>query len=201
MHGTPFWDQRYGATGEYVFGTEPNDFLRAMAPRLAQGRVLCLAEGEGRNAIHLARLGHEVVAVDQSAVGLEKARRLAARYGVGVKTVVADLAEFDPGQGEWSAVVWIFLHLPAPLRKVVLRRAVQGLNVGGALVFEAYTPRQLVFGTGGPKEAGLLVELEDLRGELDGLDLVVAREVEREVVEGSGHTGRAAVVQVFGVKR
>jgi SAM-dependent methyltransferase len=66
-----FWDDRYrGET--YAYGTEPNDFLRASAMRIPPGRVLCLAEGEGRNAVFLAALGYEVTAVDLSSEGLRK---------------------------------------------------------------------------------------------------------------------------------
>jgi hypothetical protein len=38
------------------------------------GKILCLAEGEGRNAVFLAQQGYQVTAVDQSSVGLEKTR-------------------------------------------------------------------------------------------------------------------------------
>ena len=84
------WDQRY-AVGEYVYGTRPNDFLTSVVDRLPMGRVLCLAEGEGRNAVFLAEQGFEVTAVDSSAVGLAKARKLAGQRGVHIETVVADL--------------------------------------------------------------------------------------------------------------
>ncbi len=86
-----FWDDRYKVE-DYVYGREPNDFLRAEAHRIAPGRVLCLAEGEGRNAVFLAGLGHQVTAVDQSIEGLRKADRLAREHGVEITTVQADLA-------------------------------------------------------------------------------------------------------------
>jgi hypothetical protein len=82
----------------------------------------------------------------------------------------------------------------------VHRAAVEGLRPGGALILEAYTPRQLEFGTGGPPVAELLMSLPALRKELEGLDLAVARETEREVVEGKYHRGKAAVVQVLGFR-
>jgi hypothetical protein len=63
---------------------------------------------------------------------------------------------------------------------------------------EAYTPVQLTFGTGGPKSPELLMTLSALRDELSGLDFLVARELERDVSEGSGHTGHGAVVQILG---
>jgi hypothetical protein len=96
------WDQRYSAEG-YVYGTEPNGFLVAKADLLPAGAILCLGEGEGRNAVWLATQGYEVTAVDASGVGLHKARGLAAERGVRITTVHADLAAFrssrEPGTG------------------------------------------------------------------------------------------------------
>jgi 2-polyprenyl-3-methyl-5-hydroxy-6-metoxy-1,4-benzoquinol methylase len=194
------WDQRYSEP-DYAFGTEPNDFLRAMADRLPRGRLLSLGEGEGRNAVWLAGQGFSVTAVDSSAVGLDKARHLAAERGVQIATCHADLAEFQIEPDAWDAVVSIFCHLPPALRRQVHRRVVQGLREGGMLLLEAYTPRQLAFGTGGPPVAELTMDLAGLRNELAGLELFHAEELEREVREGRYHTGHAAVVQVAGVRR
>lgn len=190
------WNSRYLAEG-YFYGTEPNAFVKEVALQIPAGAVLCLAEGEGRNAVYLAGLGHEVTAVDQSDVGLAKAERLAQGNGVRLRTVVADLENFVIEPGGWSGIVSIFGHLPPVLRAKVYRAAVAGLKPGGIFVLEAYTPAQLAFGTGGPKDVALLPTLADLRRELVGLDFLIGRELEREVVEGQGHTGRAAVVQVL----
>jgi len=194
------WDERYAAPG-YFYGTEPNDFLRSIADRIPRGRVLMLADGEGRNGVFLAGLGHEVTSVDRSPVGLAKARALAEERGVSLTTVEADLATHRIEPGAWAAIVLIFCHLPPALRRQVHRQAVEGLAPGGVLVLEAYTPAQLGRGTGGPQNPELLMTLVELRDELTGLDLEVAREVERDVMEGSGHQGRSAVVQILGVKR
>jgi SAM-dependent methyltransferase len=168
-----------------------------MAARIPAGPVLCLAEGEGRNAVHLASLGHAVTAVDQSAAGLAKAQRLAAARGVEIRTVVADLAMYPIVPGAWAGIVATFAHLPPALRRAVHAAVVQGLAPGGVFILEAYTPAQLAFDTGGPKAPELLMPLAALREELAGLEFLVAREIEREVVEGCGHTGRGAVVQVL----
>ena len=74
MIASAMWDERYNTT-EYVYGTDPNAFLANVVAEMPKGRTLCIAEGEGRNAVFLAEHGHDVVAVDSSAVGLEKARR------------------------------------------------------------------------------------------------------------------------------
>jgi SAM-dependent methyltransferase len=194
-----FWDERF-AGDAFVYGTAPNEFVAAMAARIPTGPVLCLAEGEGRNAVHLATLGHNVTAVDQSATGLAKARRQAAARGVAITTVVADLAGFSIEPGAWSGVVTTFGHLPPELRRAVFAAAVRGLRPGGVFLLEAYTPAQLAYDTGGPKDATLLMTAAALREELAGLRFDVLHEIERHVVEGPGHTGRAAVVQVCGVR-
>jgi len=193
------WDERFSEAG-YFYGTEPNDFLRSVADRLPGGRILCLAEGEGRNAVFLAGRGAQVTAVDASAPGLAKIRALATERGVAVETVQADLASWPIAPGTWDAVVAIFCHLPPEIRGEVHRRAVTGLRPGGAFVLEAYTPGQLRYETGGPRVEELLMRLEDVRGELAPLEFEIAHEIERDIHEGRGHTGRSAVVQVFGRK-
>jgi SAM-dependent methyltransferase len=194
------WNDRY-ATPEYTYGTEPNDFLAAMVDRIPQGRVLSLGEGEGRNAVFLARRGYDVLGVDASAVGLAKARDLAAAAGVTIGTQVADLARYEIAPARWEGIVSIFCHLPPAVRERVHRQVVRGLKPGGVYVYEAYTPKQLEHGTGGPPDRELLVTLAEAERELAGLDLVIAEETEREVLEGKRHIGYGAVVQVLAVQR
>jgi SAM-dependent methyltransferase len=191
-----FWNDRYAVAGHF-YGEVPNAFVAEVAPQIPAGPVLCLAEGEGRNAVHLATLGHRVTAVDQSAVGLAKARRLAGARGVKIETVPADLANYSIAAGAWAGIIATFAHLPPALRRRVHRDVVMGLQPGGMFVLEAYTPAQLAFGTGGPKTPELFMTLAALREELSGLDFLIARELEREVIEGAGHTGRGTVVQVL----
>jgi SAM-dependent methyltransferase len=192
-----FWNDRYAVAG-HVYGEAPNAFVAETASHIPAGPVLCLAEGEGRNAVHLATLGHRVTAVDQSEVGLAKARRLAQTRGVAIETVVADLAHYSIAPGAWAGIVMIFAHLPPELRRRIHREVVAGLQPAGVFILEAYTPAQLAFDTGGPKAPELLMTLSGLRVELSGLEMLIARELERDVTEGAGHTGRGAVVQILG---
>lgn len=197
-----FWNERYGAAGtSYIYGTAPNEFLAAVADRIPPGPVLCLADGEGRNGVHLAALGHSVTSVDLSVAGLAKARALADRRGVALATVVADLNDYQIQPGAWAGIVAIFMHLPPALRAKVLARAAAGLQPGGMFVLECYSPAQLAFNTGGPRDAALLPTLAALRTELAGLDFLHGVELERDILEGDGHTGRGAVVQVIARKR
>lgn len=190
-----FWDERY-AEPEMPYGDQPNDFLVEVADRIPPGPVLCLAEGQGRNAVWLAARGHAVTAVDWSPVGLARAEQLALERGVRLRTECADLRTFAIAPGAWSGIVSIWLQVPRELRAPVHARCVEGLAPGGVFVLEAYAPDQLGRGTGGPDDPTRFPALADLRAELAGLELEIAREVERDVHEGACHHGRSAVVQV-----
>jgi SAM-dependent methyltransferase len=189
------WDERYSEPG-FAYGTDPNDFLVSVADRIPPGPVLMLGEGEGRNAAYLAGRGHDVVAVDQSAAGLAKVRRLADERGVRVETQQADLRDYPIRPGAWAGVVSIFCHLPPAIRVPLHAAVVRGLRPGGVFVLEAYTRRQCGRGTGGPADPEMMPFLDQLTAELAGLEFVLAQELEREVREGAYHTGLAAVVQL-----
>jgi SAM-dependent methyltransferase len=190
------WDQRYSAA-ELIYGSQPNDFLAAHVDAIPPGPVLDLGCGEGRNAVFLAERGYAVTAVDQSAVGLRKAQQLAAQRGVSITTVQADLTQFVIRPGHWAGIVSIFCHLPSALRRSLYPSVVQGLRADGVVLLEAYTPAQVGRGTGGPSDPDWMLSLDRLKDEFAGADLdwVVAQEKERDVREGSFHTGPASVVQ------
>jgi SAM-dependent methyltransferase len=193
------WDERYN-TAEYVFGTAPNDFLASVVDRLPPGKALSLGDGEGRNGVFLAERGYDVTAVDASAVGLEKARRLAAQRGRGLTTKVCDLEDYLVEPGQWDVIVSIFVHMPADLRRRIHCAAMLGLRPGGAFVLEAYAREQADLRTGGPP-LELLMGVDELRRELNGLEFEIAREVTREIHEGTRHNGIGSVVQLLGFRR
>ena len=148
----------------------------------------------------MASLGYEVLAVDQSIVGLEKAKKLAQEKQVQISTIHADLADFVIEPQAWDGIVSIFCHLPPDLRSQVHRQAVQGLKANGIFVLEAFAPEQLEYNTGGPKNIDMLPALSKLKQELTGLDWEIARSLERNLDEGRYHSGKAAVIQIFGRK-
>jgi len=194
------WDERYAQAG-YWYGEAPNDFLRAVAGQLAAGAdVLSIGEGEGRNGVYLATLGHRVTGVDASALGLAKAEALAAARGVVIDVVEASLETFDLGVDRWDGIVSIWCHLPTALRRDVHARVVRALKSGGLVMLEAYRPEQLEYGTGGPSDPSMLYRLDDLRRDFTGLDIVHGVEIVREVHEGVGHHGLSAVVQLVARK-
>jgi SAM-dependent methyltransferase len=166
------WDERYSAS-EYVYGTEPNDFLREEYHRIRPGgKVLCLADGEGRNGVFLAQQGFDVTSVDASQVGLEKALALAKANDVMITTVHADLADYDLGVDQWDAVVSIFCHLPPDLRSHVHNAVTSSLRTDGVVILEAYTADQLSFKTGGPPVAALMMSAQQLRHDFEALDVI-----------------------------
>lgn len=193
------WDERYSEPG-YAYGTEPNTFLVQAADRIRGERVLCLAEGEGRNAVWLAKRGLRVTAVDRSEVGLAKARALAEQRGVTIETICADLAEYDLGVERWDAIVSIFAHMPSAVRASLHRRAIAALAPGGIIILEAYTENQLSYGSGGPGIPDLLVDPDALNAELTELGYEHFEVKDREILEGRYHVGRGAVVQVIARK-
>jgi SAM-dependent methyltransferase len=193
------WDERYSAE-EYAYGTEPNEFLVAKVNYIPKGEVLSLAEGEGRNAVFLAKQGYTVTAVDASLVGLNKARKLAEENGVDVEFIHADLADYDPGEDKWDGIVSIFCPLPSTLRKRLYKKVEAGLKRNGVFLLEAYTPEQLRHGTGGGNSVDVMQSQESLRAELTGLKFKHLVELERDVKEGSYHTGIGAVVQAIASK-
>ena len=198
------WDQRYSAT-EYAYGTEPNDWLVSQYQHIPHGgKVICLAEGEGRNAVFLARQGYEVTAVDLSLVGLEKARLLALDFDVKITTVHADLARFDLGKSQWDGIVSIAAHVPPSTRSAIHRQIDTALTNQGVFILEAYTEKQLAMtGRGGPPatQKELFMSLEQLQVELSGLAMITGQEIERSIAEGPHHQGLSAVVQVIAGKR
>lgn len=194
------WDERYSAEG-YAYGTAPNQFLKENVHSIPKGKVLSLAEGEGRNAVFLAQLGYSVTAVDASLVGLNKARNLAEKNGVVIECMHADLADYDLGNNEWGAIVSIFCPLPSSLRIALYKKVMTGLKRDGVFLLEAYTPDQLKHGTGGGNSVDMMQTKESLNTELAGLEFTHLIELERDVIEGIYHTGTGAVVQAIATKK
>ena len=194
------WNERY-QQNDYFYGKAPNDFLKANAHIFSTGqKVLCLAEGEGRNSVFIAKQGCHVTAVDFSPVGLEKLQNLARENSVMIETVCANLKDFDMGQNKWDVIVSIWCHLPSELRKTVHTRVSGALKPNGYFLLESYTPDQIAKNTGGPKEVDRLMTAKILKLELAGLKMLELREIERNISEGVGHNGQSSVVQVLAQK-
>jgi SAM-dependent methyltransferase len=189
------WDARYSAPG-YLFGTAPAAFLAREGGRLAPGsRVLSVADGEGRNAVWLARQGHDVTAFDASGVAVAKARRLAGEAGVEVAFHKADVAGWDWTPEAFDAVVAIFIQFAGPeLRAEIFAGIARTLRPGGLLLLQGYAPRQIANDTGGPMAPENLYTLEMLTASFAGFAVLHAADHDAELREGTGHAGRSALV-------
>jgi 2-polyprenyl-3-methyl-5-hydroxy-6-metoxy-1,4-benzoquinol methylase len=195
------WNQRF-SVDEYVFGTAPNAFLASKAGLLRPGqRALCVADGEGRNSVWLAEQGLEVTAFDFSPAALDKARRLAAGRGVSVRYELSSVEDWRWPAGEYDVVVAIFIQFVVPqARRVLFERMSAALRPGGLLLLEGYTPAQLKYGTGGPKQVDQLYTEELLRHSFGALEILELRAYEAELNEGTRHTGMSAVIDLVARK-
>lgn len=189
------WNQRY-ASAAFLFGTEPNAWLREHATALPpRGRILCVADGEGRNSVWLARQGFQVDAFDVADRAVEKARAFAQREGVSVNLAVADVDGFAWPEAAYDGVAAIFVQFADPdTRARLFERIVRSLKPGGVLVLQGYTPRQLAYGTGGPSVLSHLYTRELLASAFAELSIIELREYDAQVDEGPGHSGRSALI-------
>jgi SAM-dependent methyltransferase len=196
------WNRRFSEAG-FLFGTAPNAWLAAHADVWPAGaRVLCVADGEGRNSVWLARRGLQVQAFDIADQGVAKARQLAAQQGVQVDYAVADCDGYAWPQGSCDGVAAIFVQFADPaLRERLFAHIVASLKPGGTLVLQGYTPRQLVYRTGGPPLASHLYTADLLRQAFAGMDILVLDEYEADLAEGTGHKGRSALIGLVARKR
>jgi SAM-dependent methyltransferase len=191
------WNERYGAP-DYIFGTAPNAFLASNASRLKRGqRALCIADGEGRNSVWLAEQGLEVTAFDFSPIGVDKARKLAASRGVKVRYEVSSVYDWSWPAAAFDVVAAIFVQFAdPPMRSFMFERMARALRPGGLVLVEGYTPKQLEFGTGGPKQVDQLYTEDLLRAAFAGMEIVELRQYEAELDEGSRHQGPSAVIDL-----
>ena len=196
------WNKRFAADG-YLFGTEPNAWLREHAGVWSPGqRVLCVADGEGRNSVWLARRGLQVEAFDIAEVGVAKARRLAAERGVSVDFQVADCDGFAWPEAHYDGVAAIFVQFADPaLRERLFAHMQRCLKPGGTLLLQGYTPKQLEYRTGGPPLLSHLYTADLLREAFAAMDIVELRDYDDDVAEGSGHHGRSALIGLVARRR
>lgn len=189
------WETRY-SDPDYIFGKAPNYFLAKCKPLLpATGRVLAVADGEGRNSVWLAEQGLDVHAIDFSPAAQEKARALARERDVTVDFELADVHSWAYPEAAYDVVCEIFTQFSAPAERALkwagMRKA---LKPGGLLIIQGYTPKQLAYGTGGPKQIENLYTRPMLENAFAGFRDMVFTEEELELHEGTSHGGMSAVI-------
>lgn len=189
------WDSRF-SSDNYIFGTEPNVWLAQHRDLLAAGgRVLTVADGEGRNSVWLAQQGMQVDAFDISAVGVAKARKLAESSQVSVNFSVCDCDDWDWQSSTYDAVVAIFIQFADPqTRARLFARMADSLKPGGVLLLQGYTPKQLTYKTGGPPLVENLYTEASLRDAFLSLEILELHSYEDILREGSQHNGQSALI-------
>ena len=196
-----FWDQRYDRE-EYLFGTAPSGFLVAHQDYLTPGATaLAVADGEGRNAVFMAEKGCKVVSMDNSRLGIEKARKLAADRGVSVDIRFADIFDWDWGAEAYDLVVAVFIQfVPPEKRPAIFEGLKTALKPGGTLLLHGYTPKQVEYGTGGPGIVSHTYTEEILREAFGDLEILQLEAYETTLDEGVGHSGQSAVIDLVARK-
>jgi SAM-dependent methyltransferase len=195
------WQQRY-AVANYIFGEEPNAFLVSKRDLLPKGaRTLAVADGEGRNGVWLAEQGLDVLSLDFSPVAQDKAKALAAKRNAVLSFEIADVHEWAYPEQVFDAVVEIFTQFSSPAQRARKWAGMKRtLKPGGLLLIEGYTPKQLDYGTGGPKASENLYTRAMLETEFGGFSRIEIEEAERPLAEGAGHSGMSAVIDLVAWK-
>ncbi len=188
------WDKRFDVD-RYLYGTEPVEFLKENIHRLPKGKALCLAAGEGRNAVWLAAQGYEATAMDAAPKGLEKALALAGERGVTIKTEVGDLQHgYDIGDSEYDLITDFYYHDTAMIPAVM-----RALKPGGMFILQNFSIDQLETNRFGPKNPDYLVKPNELLNHFEGYRILHYEDTVVELDEGM-HQGPGAVVRLIVAK-
>jgi SAM-dependent methyltransferase len=189
------WQTRFSVP-EYVFGKGPNYFLASCKPVLPKsGTALCVADGEGRNGVWLAEQGLDVTSLDFSQAAQQKAAALAKERGVKITLIHGDVHNWPYPQATFDVIVEIFTQFSTPPERAKKWAAMRdALKSGGLLILQGYTPKQLQYGTGGPKELDRLYTRPMLESAFGDMREVRIAEEELEMHEGGAHAGMSAVI-------
>jgi SAM-dependent methyltransferase len=181
------WDERYAAA-DLVWSAEPNVWVRELCAPLTPGRALDVAAGEGRNALWLVERGWTVTAADFSPVAVSRVRerateRLDEAVRPRLEVVVADATQPAPGTA-YDLVLFSYLHLVREEWERAVAAGVAAAAVGGLVLVVAHARRNLAEGVGGPQDASVLLDPEDVLASVAALPVAVelaqvrARDVE-----------------------
>lgn len=189
------WDTQF-QTHTHTYGKEPNYFIRENSNTFPTGaKIACLAEGEGRNAVHLATLGYDVTAYDLSSVGLKNAQKLAEENGVTIQTVQADLTKELTVDNPYDGAIMVFAHVHKEKQQALFDNLFQIVKPGGHILFEVYSEAQLPYASGGPGKEAFLYDPRDVLTWIASYECLHFYYGEAERYEGYRHTGLSHVIQ------
>jgi len=199
---TQFWNERFDKD-EFIFGKEPNEYLVEKTQQYLKpnDKVLCIADGEGRNGVWLAKQGMRVVGFDASNIALAKANQFAKENQVEVEYSFSDTDSFAWHQNAYDAVIGIFIQFADPaMRERIFKQTYQALKPGGVFILQGYTPKQLEYKTGGPSLIEHLYTEELITDLAKDLHILELCSYERELSEGPRHTGMSALLGLVAQK-
>ncbi|MBU0924102.1 methyltransferase domain-containing protein [bacterium] len=199
MSQKEFWNGKF-SKADYFYGTKANEFLSSNLQLLNNHKkLLCLGEGEGRNAIFFARNGFEVSAIDASDVGLEKLDLKSKEENLEIKTFCMDLNHWDDSL-KYDVIVASYLHMYKNERESLFEKIENSLESNGYFIGEFFSTKQLTYNSGGPKDLDLLYTIEDFKNHFNSCEKNITQEI---VIldEGIGHQGEACVIRVVIKKR
>lgn len=199
-----FWDKRYSVS-EYVYGEEPNSYLKEQLKTIPIGSILFVGEGEGRNGVYAAKQGWKVSAFDISVEGKRKAERLARKHNVEIDYQVGELHEQNYKNGQFDVIALIFTHFPITSRAAIHKELNYYLRPGGTIIMEVFSKKQINYQVegdsgGGPKNIDMLYTLEDIQSDFKNYEIIELEEIEKRLREGDYHNGLSCVIQFVGLK-
>jgi SAM-dependent methyltransferase len=197
-----FWDQKF-AQSEYLYGKEPNAYVAQKSALLKESaEILCLGEGEGRNALFLAQNGHNVSAIDISSEAMKKAQALFSRYNYSIDFQLQDLLTWQSPEACYDGAIVTYLHLHKEGFKKVLASTLRALKKDAYYIGEFFSDKQLALNSGGPKSLEMLYTLDEMREYFEDEDVEIIELDERiaHLSEGAGHSGEAWVIRVVAKK-
>lgn len=200
---TQFWNERFNKE-EFIFGKEPNEYLVDQASQYLnpQSSVLCIADGEGRNGVWLAKQGMNVTGFDVSDIALAKAKQFAANNKVNIEYSLCDTDSFDWQPNTYDAIIGIFIQFADPeMRSRIFKQVHRSLKPGGLFILQGYTPKQLEYKTGGPSLIENLYTEERIRELSRDFEILDLQCYEKELSEGARHTGMSALLGMVAKKR
>ena len=192
------WNSRYSEP-EFIYGTEPNNYLKDFIEHSVKGNILLPADGEGRNSVFAAKKGWQVDAFDYSHSAQTKALKLAKENKVFINYSVADIQDFTPNNS-YDLIALIYLHLIPEVRSPFFKKLNSWLNPGGHIILEAFSKNQLKNSSGGPKDINLLYDLAEIKDDFKGLKIIEICETEIMLDEGKLHQGKATVIRLIAQK-
>jgi SAM-dependent methyltransferase len=192
------WNTKFSRDG-FLYGTKPNSFIQKNSHLIEKkSRILCLGEGEGRNAIFLAKRGLQVEALDASDIGLKKLQQRALEEDIAITVRHTLIENWQPAK-KYGAIISSFMHLSKEEQKDMFIKSIDALKENGFFIAEFFSVDQINFLSGGPKDTNILYQLDELYALFSTLPCTIHK-LSQEIVElneGNGHNGEASVIRII----